>query len=256
MSQFDFGTINPDTKDGTTLASDLGSWRDALNTVHGGAARPAYVQAGMLWRKEVSGTLWELTLYDGTTDVVIANVNPSTGVFSPPNDSVGGTAIQANAVNTGNIANLAVTAEKLANLAITAGKIADGGVIRSKIDASAFASGNEIRAATVGDAIISPLDLGIAHDPINLGPGPVIAPDFGGGVHFVIGQNQNFTIANPLNQRDGQTGLFLMFASSGGPHTISYGPHFRSAAGQFIDTLENILLMPYFTEFPGIVYVP
>ncbi|MEO1200049.1 MAG: hypothetical protein AAFX39_12585 [Pseudomonadota bacterium] len=89
MSQFDFGTINPDTKDGTTLASDLGSWRDALNTLHKGAARPSYAQAGMAWVKEVSGTLWELNIYDGSTDIVIATINPSTNVFSLPNGSVG-----------------------------------------------------------------------------------------------------------------------------------------------------------------------
>ncbi len=88
MSQFDFGTINPDTKTGTDLASDLGSWRDALNSLHRGATRPAYAAGGMLWVREVSGTLWELNIFDGTNDVVIARINPSTGVFSLPNANV------------------------------------------------------------------------------------------------------------------------------------------------------------------------
>lgn len=133
MSQFDFGTINPDTKDGTTLAGDLGSWRDALNTLHRGTTRPSYAEAGMAWIREVSGTLWELTLFDGTTDVVIANINPSTNVFSLPNDSVGNAAMQANAVNTGNIVNQAVTGEKLASDAATNDKVADGAITLAKL---------------------------------------------------------------------------------------------------------------------------
>lgn len=160
MSQFDFGTINPDTKTGTDLASDLGSWRDALNSLHRGATRPAYAAGGMLWVREVSGTLWELNIFDGTNDVVIARINPSTGVFSLPNDSVGNAAMQANAVNAGNIVNLAITAAKLAanavetakilNLAVTNDKIANATIQFGKIAASALATQAEAEAGASG----------------------------------------------------------------------------------------------------------
>ena len=49
MSQYDFGTIDPNTKSGTALASDLNSWRNALHTTHGGSTAPSYITAGMLW---------------------------------------------------------------------------------------------------------------------------------------------------------------------------------------------------------------
>ena len=48
MSQSDFGTIDPDTKNGTDLATDLNSWRDALHSMHRGASRPSYAAAGMV----------------------------------------------------------------------------------------------------------------------------------------------------------------------------------------------------------------
>ncbi|MEO1223784.1 MAG: hypothetical protein AAFX92_06125 [Pseudomonadota bacterium] len=267
MSQFDFGTINPDTKDGTTLASDLGAWRDALNTFHGGASRPSYVQAGMLWRKEVSGTLWELNIYDGSTDIVIANINPSTNVFSLPNDSVGNAAMQANAINTGNIVNLAVTAGKLGadavttakiiNLAVTADKLAANAVIRSKIDASAFASGAEIRAGQEGGAIVSPKDLAIAHQELTLPNAASVTPDMHAAVNFTIGQSQNFTVQNPINQVSGRVGLFLFFIASGGPHTISWGANFSSIKGEPLpDILDSGMIIPYYCEFVGSIRLP
>jgi len=34
MAQYDFGTIDPNTKSGTALASDLNSWRNAVHSTH------------------------------------------------------------------------------------------------------------------------------------------------------------------------------------------------------------------------------
>lgn len=78
MSQFDFGTIDPNSKSGPQLALDLNKFRDALNSAHRGSARPAYAQAGMLWVKETSSTQWDLMLFDGDNDFVIRSVNPTT----------------------------------------------------------------------------------------------------------------------------------------------------------------------------------
>lgn len=118
MSQFDFGTIDPDTKTGTALAGDLNDWRDALNTLHAGPTRPAYAQTGMLWMKEISGTFWQLTLYDGTDDIVIATIDPSTGVFSLPTSS---------------IADQAITFAKLAASSIASQAEAEAGAAADKL---------------------------------------------------------------------------------------------------------------------------
>ena len=81
MSQFDFGTIDPNVKTGTQLAADLNQWRNALHTSHGGAARPAYAQPGMLWVDQQSGTDWRLKMATATGDTTIGTMNPTTNSF-------------------------------------------------------------------------------------------------------------------------------------------------------------------------------
>ena len=79
MSQSDFGVIDPNTKSGTQLAVDLNGFRDAVNSGHSGAARPAYLPAGGHWVRVVSSTQWDLVLYDGSVDYTLRSVNPATG---------------------------------------------------------------------------------------------------------------------------------------------------------------------------------
>lgn len=79
MSQSDFGVIDPNTKSGTQLAVDLNGFRDAVNSGHSGATRPAYLPAGGHWVRVVSPTQWDLVLYDGAVDYTLRSVNPTTG---------------------------------------------------------------------------------------------------------------------------------------------------------------------------------
>ena len=65
MSQYDPGTIDPNTKDGASLASDLNSWRDALHSLHRGASAPGYASGGMLWVDDSADPIWVLKFYDG-----------------------------------------------------------------------------------------------------------------------------------------------------------------------------------------------
>lgn len=91
MSQFDFGTIDPNSKSGPQLALDLNKFRDALNSAHRGSARPAYAQAGMLWVRETSSTQWDLMFFDGDTDFVLRSINPETNtLIQIPQESVQG----------------------------------------------------------------------------------------------------------------------------------------------------------------------
>ncbi|WP_313135529.1 hypothetical protein [Stutzerimonas nitrititolerans] len=89
MSQYDYGTIDPNAKSGTQLAVDLNNWRDALHSGHRGAERPLYAQAGMLWVRETSAEQWDLMLYDGDTDFVLRSVNPATNqLIKIPQDAL------------------------------------------------------------------------------------------------------------------------------------------------------------------------
>lgn len=89
MSQYDFGTIDPSTKSGTALASDLNSWRTALHSAHKGASRPAYAAAGTLWIND-SGTPWILNCYDGSEDISLGTINATTNAFVPSGAMVTG----------------------------------------------------------------------------------------------------------------------------------------------------------------------
>lgn len=83
MSQFDFGIINPDTKSGSGLASDLNRWRDALHSMHRGNTRPTYAVQGMMWIDD-SASPWQVKMYNGSgvgTDTVVGTYDATTGLF-------------------------------------------------------------------------------------------------------------------------------------------------------------------------------
>ena len=86
MSQYDFGTIDPNTKSGTALASDLNSWRNALHSTHGGSTAPSYITAGMLWLDTTSAN-YELKLYDGAQSIPVAVIDATNNVARVAVDS-------------------------------------------------------------------------------------------------------------------------------------------------------------------------
>ena len=83
MTQFNLDDpINPSTKTGSVLASDLSSWRDSLHTCHSGTIRPTWAKAGTTWIN-TSATPWLVNIYDGTQDVVVGTLNATTHNFIP-----------------------------------------------------------------------------------------------------------------------------------------------------------------------------
>jgi len=84
MSQYDFGTIDPYTDDGVTLADMLNNWRDAVHSWHRGAARPSYAVPGMAWINDTGGpTNWLVMVYLGPSvgDLVLFTYDTTTGVI-------------------------------------------------------------------------------------------------------------------------------------------------------------------------------
>ena len=87
MTQFNLDTpINPNTKSGSVLASDLSAWRDALNSCHSGTTRPSYVAAGTLWI-DTSTTTWVANIYDGSQDIILGTLDTTTDTFIPGADA-------------------------------------------------------------------------------------------------------------------------------------------------------------------------
>jgi hypothetical protein len=79
MAQYDFGTIDPNTKSGTALATDLNSYRNAVNSMHSGSAAPSYITAGMMWVDTTSAN-YELKLYDGAQSITVAIIDATNNV--------------------------------------------------------------------------------------------------------------------------------------------------------------------------------
>lgn len=86
MSQYDFGTIDPNTKSGTALATDLNSWRNALHSTHGGSSAPSYITAGMLWLDTTSAN-YRLKLYDGAQSIDVGIIDATNNVARVAVDS-------------------------------------------------------------------------------------------------------------------------------------------------------------------------
>jgi hypothetical protein len=119
MSQYDFGTINPSTKTGTQLASDLNNWRDALNSLHRGSSRPAYAIAGTHWIDDTT-TPWYLKIFDGVaTDTTIASYNSTTKVYTP--------VVTDLQITTAKLAANAVTPAKMSRTGTTGQVLTSGG---------------------------------------------------------------------------------------------------------------------------------
>lgn len=122
MSQYDFGTIDPNTKDGTQLAADLNAWRDALHTTHKGATRPTYAQAGTLWLDNAL-KLW---LYNGAADVEVLGTSLTITAAQISDSTATGRAVLTGDATAGRSAlGLGTMAVQNANaVAVTGGAIA------------------------------------------------------------------------------------------------------------------------------------
>lgn len=83
-TQYDYGTIDPASKSGTALATDLNESRNAWVSNHRGGTRPAYLipattdYHGALWIDDTTASAWELNLWDGTDDVTLFTINSAT----------------------------------------------------------------------------------------------------------------------------------------------------------------------------------
>lgn len=86
MSQYDFGTIDPNTKSGTALATDLNSWRNALHSTHSGSTAPAYITTGMLWVDSTSANL-KIKMYDGAQSIDVGIIDATNNVARVAVDS-------------------------------------------------------------------------------------------------------------------------------------------------------------------------
>lgn len=103
----------------TAVAIRLNESLDALLTSNSGSTAPSYAQAGTCWI-DTSGTPWEWKIYDGTSWLVIGEVNASTHTLTLSTD----VSIEIGDVD-GLTAALAAKADE--TIEITGGGLATGG---------------------------------------------------------------------------------------------------------------------------------
>lgn len=80
MTQYDFGTIDPATKSGSQLSTDLNNWRNAQNSHHKGSTAPSYAIAGMLWLDDSTSDPI-LKIYTGTAWIAVGQMVLADGVW-------------------------------------------------------------------------------------------------------------------------------------------------------------------------------
>lgn len=158
--QFDFGTIDPTTKSGSQLASDLNNQRNAINSLHLGASEPTYKTSGMLWTDTSANPVWKLKMYDGSAWITITQIdttvdaasayingiiatlgtasslNAGSGPSQVPTNSLLGALAYLSTVGTSNIANGAVTSALIAASAVGTTNLANSSVTGQKVAAN------------------------------------------------------------------------------------------------------------------------
>lgn len=157
MSQFDYGTIDPTTKSGTQLATDLNNYRNAMHSFHLGSAEPTYKRSGIAWLDNSTNPIWTLKIYDGSAWINLFDLNTTsdsasayisglvanlgtaaeldfgTGSLQIPRNTDLGALSLLDTISSGNINASAITSALIADLAVTSGKLAAGSVTTTKL---------------------------------------------------------------------------------------------------------------------------
>lgn len=81
MAQYNWIDIDPDTEDGTELATRLNAFVAAVKSGNKGSSAPPAPTAGQRWVDD-SATPWAVKLYDGTDWITEGFYNASTNLFT------------------------------------------------------------------------------------------------------------------------------------------------------------------------------
>lgn len=92
--------------------------------------------------------------------------------------------------------------------------------------------------------------------PQTLTDGATITPDFGVGINFTVTIAGNRTLANPNNQKAGQSGIIRVVQDATGSRTLAYGANWKFAGGApVLSTTANAVdIISYFVHASGTIY--
>lgn len=158
MSQYDFGTIDPDAKSGTQLAVDLNQWRDALLSNHKGNARPTYAVEGMVWIND-NTTPWVVYKYDGAQDLLMGYIDPTNDVWAPVIGGGASTIASAATTDIGSVKASHVTINGSVNISSFGDSMVPGQLKTIVFGAGlTVVNGANLNLPAAGDTIVSAND--------------------------------------------------------------------------------------------------
>jgi hypothetical protein len=93
------------------------------------------------------------------------------------------------------------------------------------------ATNAQIWAGSATDKYLTPATLYTSAVPQALTSGATITPDFGAGLNFSLTLATNATLANPSNQKVGQSGVIEITQDGTGSRTLAYGSNWKFPGG-------------------------
>lgn len=93
------------------------------------------------------------------------------------------------------------------------------------------ASASQVWTGTATNRNITPKSLLDAAAPVALTSGTTITPDFNAGFNFSLTLAHNATLANPTNQKPGQSGTIEITQDGTGSRTLAYGTNWKFPGG-------------------------
>lgn len=264
MSQYDFGTIDPDTKTGSALATDLNSWRTAVHSSHRGSSRPSYAVAGTIWGDDTTNPV-VLYWYDGTDDIQIGTIDETANTFTVTlgAGSITATELATNSVGSDEIATGAVDTDELADDAVTLAKIAAGtdgelitwdasgnpatvavGTATHVLTSNGAGAAPTFQSVMADKATTAEIRNGTADVPIDPAgvesaaefvtlteSGGNVALDWSSGINFNLTLTGDWTLSNPTNEEPGTWRSIKVTQGSTGAHVLSFGTDYQFPGG-------------------------
>lgn len=178
--QYDYGTINPSKTSGGALALMLNNSRDASQSSHSGATRPAYAKAGMPWL-DTSVVPWKYWMYDGADDILIGTFDTAANVFSPvvASSNISDASVVGKAVLVASSAASAQTAIGGSTIGKALFTAINDGAARTAISAANSGTNTDIRrldncgpetwSICIGGGALSSRTTGVANTAIGVG---------------------------------------------------------------------------------------
>lgn len=228
MSQSDFGNITSPQPGADFFNNKLEPWRDALHTMHRGNTRPAYVQSGLMWIDD-SNTPWELKVFQGSDDIVMGTLDPSTLVFMPTSvpDGDKGDITVSDSGGVWTLDGTAITGKTTATVAT--------GDYMLFSDTDDSGTPKKATVDEVGDAIAS---VARTFTGAQVGSATVltstsnsVAVDMALNNNFTHTLTENTTLANPSNATAMQCGQIAITQHASSAKTLAFASNWKEITG-------------------------